>query len=112
MHFKTEKSYVSADIRLETVIFAGIMRCGLFSYIGCAAMLLLGYLPVWADGGRIGLLEVSPVAILLSENGAAPEGNVSIFPDDTYSEKHRICRLVRPKATLSLTSVKSLVMNT
>ena len=85
VHFKTEKSYVSADIRWETVIFAGIMRCGLFSYIGCVAILLLGYLPVWADGGRIGLLEVSPVAILLSENGAAPEGNVSIFPDDTYT---------------------------
>ena len=78
VHFKTEKSYVSADIRWETVIFAGIMRCGLFSYIGCVAILLLGYLPVWADGGRTGLLEVSPVAILLSENGAAPEENVSI----------------------------------
>ena len=42
-------------------------------------------LPVWADGGRTGLLEVSPVAILLSENGAAPEENVSISPDDTYT---------------------------
>ena len=70
VHFKTEKSYVSADIRLETVIFAGIMRCGLFSYIGCAAMLLLGYLSVWADGGKTELLDMSPVAILLSENGA------------------------------------------
>ncbi len=29
----------------KTVIFAGIMRCGLFSYIGCVAILLLGYLP-------------------------------------------------------------------
>ena len=85
MHFKTEKSYVSADISWETVIFAGIMRCGLFSYIGCVAILLFGYLPVWADGGRTGLLEVSPVAILLSENGAAPEENVSISPDDTYT---------------------------
>ena len=85
MHFKTEKSYVSADIRWETVIFAGIMRCGLFSYIGCVAILLLGYLPVWADGGRTGLLAVSPVAILLSENGAASEENVSISPDDTYT---------------------------
>ena len=73
VHFKTEKSDVSADIRLETVIFAGIMRCGLFSYIGCAAMLLLGYLPVWADGGKTELLDMSPVAILLSENGAIPE---------------------------------------
>ena len=72
VHFKTEKSHVSADIRLETVIFAGIMRCGLFSYIGCAAMLLLGYLPVWADGGKTELLDMSPVAILLSENGAIP----------------------------------------
>ena len=63
VHFKTEKSDVSADIRLETVIFAGIMRCGLFSYIGCAAMLLLGYLPVWADGGKTELLDMSPVAI-------------------------------------------------
>ena len=71
VHFKTEKSYVSADIRWETVIFAGIMRCGLFSYIGCVAILLLGYLPVWADGGRTGLLAVSPVAISLSHNGAA-----------------------------------------
>ena len=85
MHFKTEKSYVSADIRLETVIFAGIMRCGLFSYIGCAAMLLLGYLPVWADGGKTELLDMSPVAILLSENGAIPEEKVTISPDDTYT---------------------------
>lgn len=78
MHFKTEKSHVSVDIRLETVIFAGIMRCGLFSYIGCAAMLLLGYLPVWADGGKTELLDMSPVAILLSENGAIPEEKVTI----------------------------------
>ena len=84
VHFKTEKSHVSADIRLETVIFAGIMRCGLFSYIGCAAMLLLGYLPVWADGGKTELLDMSPVAILLSENGAIPEEKVTISPDDTY----------------------------
>ena len=49
------------------------------------AILLLGYLPVWADGGRTGLLAVSPVAILLSENGAASEENVSISPDDTYT---------------------------
>ena len=82
MHFKTEKSHVSADIRLETVIFAGIMRCGLFSYIGCAAMLLLGYLPVWADGGKTELLDMSPVAILLSENGTIPEEKVTISPDD------------------------------
>ena len=85
MHFKTEKSHVSVDIRLETVIFAGIMRCGLFSYIGCAAMLLLGYLPVWADGGKTELLDMSPVAILLSENGAIPEEKVTISPDDTYT---------------------------
>ena len=85
MHFKTEQSHVSADIRLETVIFAGIMRCGLFSYIGCAAMLLLGYLQVWADGGKTELLDMSPVAILLSENGAIPEEKVTISPDDTYT---------------------------
>ena len=85
MHFKTEKSCVCADIRLETVIFAGIMRCGLFSYIGCAAMLLLGYLPVWADGGKTELLDMSPVAILLSENGTIPEEKVTISPDDTYT---------------------------
>lgn len=85
MHFKTEKFYVHADIRLETVIFAGIMQCGLFSYIGCAAMLLFGHLPVWADGGRAGLSEMSPVAILLSENGAIPEEKVSVYPEDTYT---------------------------
>ncbi|WP_025833954.1 gliding motility-associated C-terminal domain-containing protein [Bacteroides stercorirosoris] len=85
MHFKTENFYVYADIRTETVIFAGIMRCGLFLYIGCAAMLLLGNLPVWAGGGRTGLLDMSPVAILLSENGAIPEESVSVYPGDTYT---------------------------
>ena len=85
MHFKTEKSCVCADIRPETVIFAGIMQCRLFSYIGCVAVLLLGYSPVWADGGKTGLLEMSPVAILLSENGAVPEENVSVYPGDMYT---------------------------
>lgn len=41
-------------------------------------MLLLGYLPVWADGGKTELLDMSPVAILLSENGAIPEEKVTI----------------------------------
>ena len=85
MHFKTENSCVYADIRLETVIFAGIMRCGLFLYIGCVAMLLLGYLPVWAGGGKTVLLDMSPVAILLSENGAMPEESVSVYPGDMYT---------------------------
>lgn len=48
-------------------------------------MLLLGYLPVWADGGKTELLDMSPVAILLSENGAIPEEKVTISPDDTYT---------------------------
>lgn len=85
MHFKTEKSRACVDIRSETAIFAGIMQCRLFSYIGCAAMLLLGYLPVWADGGKNGLSEVSPVAILLSENGTVPGENLIVYPGDTYT---------------------------
>lgn len=48
-------------------------------------MLLLGYLPMWADGGKTELLDMSPVAILLSENGAIPEEKVTISPDDTYT---------------------------
>lgn len=85
MHFKTEKSGVDADISKETVIFAVNMRCGLFSYIGSVAMLLLGYSPVWADGITPVQAEVSPVAVLLSENGAAPTQEVTVYPGDTYT---------------------------
>ena len=85
MHFKTEKIYVYVDIRTETLTFAGIMRCRLFLYISCVAVLLLGYLPAWAGGGKTGLPEMSPVAILLSENGAIPEENVSVYPGDMYT---------------------------
>lgn len=72
-------------IRSETVIFAVIMRCGLFLYIGSVAMLLLGYLPVWAEGTRMAMAGVSPVAVLLSENGAVPAEEVTIYPGDTYT---------------------------
>ena len=85
MHFKIEKITVYADIRLETLIFAGIMRCGLFLYIVCAVMLLFGSMPMWACGRKMGLSEISPVAILLSENGAIPEEETFVYPGDTYT---------------------------
>ena len=84
MHFKIEKFSVHADIRRETVIFAGIMRCGLFLYIGYVAMLLFGNIPMWACRRTTGLLEISPVAVLLSENGAIPKEEVFVYPSDTY----------------------------
>lgn len=62
-----------------------IMRNRLFSYIGCVAIWLFGCLPVRADGGKIVLSDISPVAILLSENGVIPEESISVYPGDAYT---------------------------
>lgn len=48
-------------------------------------MLLLGYLPLWADGLSRELMDISPVAILLSENGTVTEEKVVVYPGDTYT---------------------------
>ncbi len=84
MHFKTEKSYVSADIPWETVIFCRYYACGLFSYIGCAAMLLLGYYRCGLTGKdrTVGYVSRGNLAFLKTEQFLK---KVTISPDDTYT---------------------------
>lgn len=61
------------------------MHVSVFSYIGFVALCLLACLPLRAGGGGVGRGELSPVAILLSENGSVPEEEVVLLPDDGYT---------------------------